>query len=103
MKLIRGNMKKATIAGRWMAFAVLAFIFGGGPFAVPATAGDACPAGYFQNGMEKFDARKPHCTPDRSTPDKSRHDKTAHQESAKPERDPGYNYCLTIHPGGEDC
>jgi hypothetical protein len=96
-------MKKETVAFRWMAFAVLAFIFGGGPFALPATAGDACPAGYFQKGMEKFDARKPHCIPYRSTRDTLRHDKVAHQESAKPERQPTYSYCLLIHPGGEDC
>jgi hypothetical protein len=96
-------MKKAKIAGRGIAFAVLAFVFGAEPFARPATAADACPAGYFQKGMEKFGVRKPHCTPYRSTRDTLRHDKAAHPESATPARDPGYTYCLLLHPGGEDC
>jgi hypothetical protein len=103
IKLIRGNMKKQTVAFRWMAFAVLTFVFGGGPFALPATAADACPAGYFQNGVEKFDVHKPHCIAYRSTRDKLLLDKVAHQESAKPERKQTYNYCLLLHPGGEDC
>ena len=86
-----------------LACAVLALIFGGGLFARPAIADDACPAGYIQNGMEQFDVSKPHCIPYGATLDKLLPDKAAHQEAAKPERQPIYNYCLLLHPGGEDC
>jgi hypothetical protein len=99
---MRGNMKKETVAFCWMTCAVLALIFEGGLFTRPAIADDACPAGYIQNGMEEFDVSKPHCVPYGATLDKLRLDKAA-QEAAKPERQPIYNYCLLLHPAGEDC